>query len=147
MNQGTPIFTFFLIFIDIYILVSLRQLEKETSKCKCAQTWHSRELVWVGSITLVSRMIKLLYREPLLQAIQKKKNSILVPLVLDFCLSVYYIYLIIKYVMVLQKNKCTCLGPVYDVLNYYAYTFLFVGILMIFLIALSLTGGLPKNIK
>jgi len=144
MNQETPIFTFLLIFIDIYILVSLRQLEKETSKCQCAQTWHSRELVWVGSVTLISRMMKLIYREPLLQAIQKKKTDLVVPLILDFALSVYYIYLIVKYVMVLQKNKCNCLGPVHDVLHYYAYTLLFVGVLMVLFVGLSLVVGSPK---
>lgn len=145
MDKRTPVLSFFLIFIDIYILVSLRQLEKETNKCECAQTWHSKELIWVGSVTLVSRMLKLIYRDHILGAIAKKNTSLIVPLALDFCLSVYYIYLLIKYVMVLQKNNCNCLGPVHDVLRYYANTIMFVTIFMIVILGVSLVMGSPQT--
>jgi len=73
-NNSTPILTLILIFIDIYILVSLRQLHKDSSKCQCALTWHSKQLIMVGSVVLVSRILKLIYRNVLVEALKKKTH-------------------------------------------------------------------------
>lgn len=143
-NNSTPILTLILIFIDIYILVSLRQLHKDSSKCQCALTWHSKQLIMVGSVVLVSRILKLIYRNVLVEALKKKTTFLLIPLVLDLALSVYYIYLLVKYSLNLRKTKCDCLGTLGDVLYYYSNTIMFVVIAMVLMLFLILLLQLTK---
>jgi hypothetical protein len=147
LNNGAPVLSFLLIFIDIYILVSLIQLHRDTSKCPCAITYHSKKLILVGLVTLVSKILKLLYRDIINKTIVKKNGYILVPLALDLCLSIYYIYLLVKYAMTLKESKCNCLGPVQDVLHYYSNAILFVTFLTAFLVILSLITLLVIKLK
>jgi len=133
-NDYVPILSFLLIFIDIYILVSLRQLHKDPSTCQCALTKYSEQLILVSSITIVSRILKLIYRDTLFKTVKNTNSYILILLILDFCLSIYYIYLLVKYSLHLRRSQCNCVGPVGDVLYYYSNTIIFVTILMVLLI-------------
>lgn len=122
--------------IDVYIFLSMQDINKDTYQCKCAQTSHVKKIsdaiiVIIGMQLLVSLMTFVV--------ISGKKHPIIrlftiLPVLVSLLVKMYYIYLMFTYLDDLKTNKCMCVDKkVTDTVFYYSWARLLL-LLVIFMI-------------
>lgn len=148
MFDNFPIITFVLVLFDIYVLVTLRQIEQGLIDCKCAETWHLKKLTKTMTFILLMHIVSMIFHQAIKEnqqlALEGKGTFLItlinIPFLIAYFVNLYDIYVLFDYVMYLDKSKCICIGkPMNNLLYYYGVFRLGMIVLALFLVMVFMT--------
>ncbi len=148
----TPIIFVIILAIDIYILISGLEMQKNSYECKCAQVWHLKQ-VTNTIITIISFQLAIFVLGLINIYIYGNKKSLtilskfikLISLSL-FIAQLYYIIMLISLISKLDNIKCLCVDPKFKTfLTYYAGIRGFVASLLIIVLVIILASKLSNR--
>ena len=120
---------------DLYILYNMYKIQDQTNQCTCANTWHTKRITNVIMIIIGIQVLLLIMF--MIFANQKSKTMQLVAglfSLLLFGVHIYYAYIMVSYIMQLQKDKCSCLDPAFKT------TFMIYTIVRVIMSVLAIIG-------
>jgi hypothetical protein len=148
----TPIIFVLILAIDIYILVTILNMQKGTYQCKCAQVWHLKQ-VTNTIITIISFQLAIFILGLINVYIygNHKDFSVLSKLIklislALFIAQLYYIVMLISLIAKLDNIKCLCVDPKFKTfLTYYTGFKAFVTGLIILLFVIMIVSKLSNR--
>lgn len=124
--------------VDLYILYNMYKIQDETNQCTCANTWHTKRITNIIMIIIGVQVLLLVMF--MIFANQKTRTMQLVASFLSlvlFAVHIYYAYIMVSYIMQLQKDNCSCLDSTFKT-TFTVYTIVRVVMSVIAIIGLFL---------
>lgn len=149
----SPIIFVIILAIDIYILVSVLNMQKSSYECKCAQVWHLKQVTNI-IITIISFQLAIFVLGLINIYIYGNKKAFsvlskfikLISLAL-FIAQLYYIVMLISLITKLDNIKCLCVDPKFKTfLTYYTGFRTTVAILLIIILAIFIVSKLSNRV-
>jgi len=120
---------------DLYILYNMYKIQDQTNQCTCANTWHTKRITNIIMIIIGIQVLLLIMF--MIFANQKSKTMQLVAGLLSlvlFGVHIYYAYIMVSYIMQLQKDNCSCLDTAFKT------TFMIYTIVRVIMSVLAIIG-------
>ena len=120
---------FIMLLLDIYILVTTYNMQKDNYTCKCAQTWYLKQVLLsitiIFSITVALFILFIVHMSLIMKRLIRHNElfSILIKVFVGalFFFQIYYVIMMLLTVHKLNKDNCTCVDKTFkNTLTYYS---------------------------
>ena len=141
-----------ILFIDYYIFNNVMAMQKEGYQCKCAKTWHLKNISQVIIANIAIQLINAIAAFILMSHPSSSKGFMIGLVgIIGLGIQIYYLYLMISYINQLKNTNCACVEDKFtNIMSYYAWAkvyFFMVVILAGIMFAVGISMMKMKSLK